>query len=234
MDKIEKIYEGKSKIVYSTEVTDYIIHYFKDDTTCFNAAMHGIIEKKGIMNNRISAKIFEYLESQGVPTHYERLLSDREVLVKKAQRIPLEVIIRNVTAGSLCRTFRLEEGQKLPCPILEYCYKNDAMSDPLVNEYHIRAFNFATDEELAQIKNYAFLINNLLTRFFLRRNLELIDFKLEFGKFKDKVILMDEISPDTCRLWEVGTGEKFGKDRFRRGLGNIEETYQEVLARVSR
>ena len=234
MEKKQKIYEGKTKIVYATESPDYVIHYFKDETTCFNAAKRGVIEHKGFMNSHISAKIFEYLESKGIPTHHVRNLNDREVLVKKAKMLPLEVIIRNVTAGSLCRIFRLPEGRRLPCPILEYCYKDDSMSDPLVNEYHIRALQFATDEDVEIIKNYAFKINTLLTEYFLMLHLDLIDFKIEFGKFKDRIILADEISPDTCRLWEVGTGEKLDKDRFRRDLGNIEEAYQEVLSRVNR
>ena len=234
MQKTEKIYEGKTKIVYATKSPDYVIHYFKDETTCFNAAKRGVIEHKGFMNSHISAKVFEYLESKGIPTQHVRNLNDREVLVKKAKMIPLEVIIRNVTAGSLCRIFRLPEGRRLPCPILEYCYKDDSMSDPLVNEYHIRALQFATDEDVEIIKNYAFKINTLLTEYFLTLHLDLIDFKIEFGKFKDRIILADEISPDTCRLWEVGTGEKLDKDRFRRDLGNIEEAYQEVLSRVSR
>ena len=234
MEKKQKIYEGKTKIVYATESPDYVIQYFKDETTCFNAAKRGVIEHKGFMNSRISAKVFEYLESKGIPTQHIRLINDREILVKKAQMIPLEVIIRNVTAGSLCRTFRLPEGQRLPCPILEYCYKDDSMSDPLVNEYHIRALQFASDEDMEIIKNFAFKINQLLTEYFLTLHLDLVDFKLEFGKYKDRIILADEISPDTCRLWEVGTGEKLDKDRFRRDMGNIEEAYQEVLSRVSR
>ena len=234
MEKTHKIYEGKAKIVYATDSVDFVIHYFKDETTCFNAAKRGVIEHKGFINSHISAKVFEYLESKGIPTHHVRILNEREVLVKKVKMFPLEVIIRNVTAGSLCRIFRLEEGRRLPSAILEYCYKDDSMSDPLVNEYHIRALKFASDEDMEIIKNYAFKINDLLTEYFLALHLDLIDFKLEFGKFKDRIILADEISPDTCRLWEVGTGEKLDKDRFRRDLGNIEEAYQEVLSRVSR
>ena len=234
MEKTHKIYEGKTKIVYATGNPDYVIHYFKDETTCFNAAKRGVIEHKGFINSHISTKVFEYLESKNIPTHHIRILNEREVLVKKAQMIPLEIIIRNVTAGSLCRTFRLTEGRRLPCPILEYCYKDDSMSDPLVNEYHIRALGFASDEDMEKIKNFAFKINNLLTEYFLGLHLDLVDFKLEFGKFKDRIVLADEISPDTCRLWEVGTGEKLDKDRFRGDLGNIEEAYQEVLSRVSR
>jgi len=234
MEKTHKIYEGKAKIVYATDSVDFVIHYFKDETTCFNAAKRGVIEHKGFINSHISAKVFEYLESKGIPTHHVRILNEREVLVKKVKMFPLEVIIRNVTAGSLCRIFRLEEGRRLPSAILEYCYKDDSMNDPLVNEYHIRALKFASDEDMEIIKNYAFKINDLLTEYFLALHLDLIDFKLEFGKFKDRIILADEISPDTCRLWEVGTGEKLDKDRFRRDLGNIEEAYQEVLSRVSR
>lgn len=234
MEKTHKIYEGKTKIVYATDSEDFVIHYFKDDTTCFNAAKRGVIEHKGFINSHISAKVFEYLESKGIPTHHVRILNEREVLIKKAVMFPLEVIVRNVTAGSLCRTFCLEEGRRLPCPILEYCYKDDSMNDPLVNEYHIRALKFAADEDMETIKKYAFKINDLLTEYFLGLHLDLIDFKLEFGKFKDRIILADEISPDTCRLWEVGTGEKLDKDRFRGDLGNIEEAYQEVLSRVSR
>ncbi len=234
MEKTQKIYEGKAKIVFATDSPDHVIQYFKDETTCFNAAKRGIIEHKGYINNHISSKVFQYLESKGIPTHHVRLLNDREVLVKKATMIPLEIVVRNVTAGSLCRTFKLEEGRRLPCPILEYCYKDDSMSDPLVNETHIRALKFATDEDMDTIQKFAYKINQLLTEYFLLLHLDLIDFKLEFGKFKDKIILADEISPDTCRLWEVGTGEKLDKDRFRRDLGNIEEAYQEVLSRVNR
>ncbi len=232
MEKTRKIYEGKSKIVYATDSPNYLIHYFKDDITCFNAAKRGTIEHKGIINNYLSAQIFEFLESEGIPTHYERILNDREVLVKKVRMIPLEVIIRNVAAGSLCRIFRLKEGMRLPCSILEYCYKDDSMQDPLVNEYHIRALQLATEEDLATIKRHAFQINDLLTGFFLALHMDLVDFKVEFGKFKDRILLADEVSPDTCRLWEVGTGEKWGKDRFRRDLGHVEEAYQEILRRV--
>lgn len=234
MEKAHKIYEGKTKVVFATDSPDFVIHYFKDDTTCFNAAKRGVIEHKGFINNHISAKIFEYLESKSIPTHFVRLLDDCEVLVKKVQMIPLEVVVRNVTAGSLCRIFRLEEGIRLACPILEYCYKDDSMNDPLVNESHIRALNFASDEDVLVMRNYALRINELLTEYFLALHVDLIDFKVEFGKLNGQIILADEISPDTCRLWEVGTGEKLDKDRFRRDLGNIEEAYQEVLSRVSR
>ncbi len=233
MHKIKKIYEGKAKILYETDSEEHLIQYFKDDTTAFNAQKHGVIHRKGIMNNKISAKIFEFLESHGVRTHYERILNDREMLIKKAEMIPLEIIVRNRAAGSLCRLLNLPEGRKLNCSILEYCYKSDALNDPLINEYHIRALDIADEKDIATIKEQAFLINNLLTKFFLKLNVELIDFKLEFGKHQGTIILADEISPDTCRLWEVGTGERLDKDRFRQDLGKIEEAYQEVLMRVS-
>ena len=234
MEKKQKVYEGKAKILFETDVPDLLIQYFKDETTCFNASKRGVIHDKGMMNNKISAKIFEYLESCGVRTHFEKVLSDREVLTKKVQIVPIEVIIRNRTAGSMCRRLGVTEGVKLDSAVLEYCLKSDALSDPLVNEYHIRALKLATDHEIAVIKEKAFLINNLLTKFFLKLNLELIDFKLEFGRFQDQLIVADEISPDTCRLLEIVTGEHMDKDRFRQDLGHIEEAYQEVLSRVSR
>ena len=234
MEKRKQIYEGKAKILYETDSPDLLIQYFKDDATAFNAAKKGTIDQKGVINNKISAKIFEYLQSNGIPTHLEKVLSDREQLIKRVKIVPVEVIIRNVAAGSLCRLLGLEEGRKLACPTIEFCYKEDKLNDPLINEYHIRALELATDEEVEAIKKYAFKINELLTKFFASLNIQLIDFKLEFGRYKGKIILADEISPDTCRLWEIGTGRKLDKDRFRRDLGNIEEAYQEVLSRVSR
>ena len=234
MNKLNQIYEGKAKILYTTENPDLLIQYFKDDATAFNAAKKGTIQEKGIMNNRIAGKIFEYLIREGIPTHFEKTLSDREMLVKKVTIVPIEVIVRNRAAGSLCRFLGLQEGLQLACPILEFCFKDDKLGDPMINEYHIRALNLATDEEVKKITAMAFKINGLLKQFFLKLNIELIDFKLEFGRYKGNVILADEISPDTCRLWEVGTGNKLDKDRFRRDLGNIEEAYQEVLKRVTR
>ena len=233
MKQIEKIYEGKAKILYTTEDPGLLIQYFKDDATAFNAAKRGTIHEKGIMNNRIASKIFEYLVTKGIPTHFEKLLSDREMLVKKVAIVPLEIIVRNRAAGSLCRLLGLAEGTTLACPTLEFCYKNDALGDPLVNEYHIRALGLATDEEMKKISALALAINGHLQAFFKKLNIELIDFRLEFGRYKGGIILADEISPDTCRLWELGTGEKLDKDRFRRDLGNIEQAYQEVLRRVS-
>ena len=232
MKKIEKIYEGKAKIVYTTENPEYVIQYFKDDATAFNAAKKGTVENKGIMNNKISSKIFEFLQSQGIPTHFEKQLSDREMLIKRVEIVPIEVIIRNRAAGSLCRLLGLKEGLTLNQSILEFCYKNDSLGDPLINEYHILALNFGSAQEIQKIKEYAFKVNDLMKQFFAKLNLELIDFKLEFGRYKGTVILADEISPDTCRLWEIGTGKKLDKDRFRHDLGNVEEAYQDVMNRV--
>ena len=234
MEKRDKIYEGKAKILYTTDDPDMVIQYFKDDATAFNAAKKGSIDQKGVINNKISTKIFEMIESRGIKTHYVKTLNDREMLVRKVEIVPLEVIIRNRAAGSLCRLLGLAEGTTLACPILEFCYKEDKLGDPMINEYHIRALGYATDAEVEKIKTMVFKINDAMREFFSKLNIELIDFKLEFGRYKNDIILADEISPDTCRLWEIGTGEKLDKDRFRRDLGNIEEAYQEVLRRVSR
>lgn len=234
MQKLDRIYEGKAKIVYRTDDPDLVIQYFKDDTTAFNAAKRGTIVNKGIINNKISAKVFEFLESEDIPTHYVQCLSDREMLIKRAVIMPLEVVVRNKAAGSICRILGISEGTKLMPPVMEFCYKRDDLNDPLINEYHIRALNLVSDEEIKTIKKYAQRINQLMGRFFAKSNLELIDFKLEFGKYKGNIILADEISPDTCRLWEIGTGKKFDKDLFRHDLGNIEEAYQEVLSRVNK
>lgn len=234
MEKGAKIYEGKAKILHATTDPDLVIQYFKDDATAFNAAKKGTVAAKGIMNNKISTKIFEFLQSEGIPTHFEKHLSDREMLVKRVEIVMIEVIVRNRAAGSLCRLLGLEEGLQLKHPVLEYCYKRDDLNDPLINESHISALGLATPAELEKIKSYALKVNQLMSRFFGNLNLDLIDFKLEFGRYKGDIILADEISPDTCRLWEKGTGKKLDKDRFRHDLGNIEEAYQEVLARVSR
>ena len=234
MEKRDKIYEGKAKILYTTDDPDLLIQYFKDDATAFNAAKKGSIDQKGVINNKISTKIFEMLQSHGIPTHYVKTLNDREMLVKKVAIVPLEVIIRNRAAGSLCRLLGLPEGTTLACPILEFCYKEDKLGDPMINEYHIRALKYATDAEVEKIKIMVFKINDAMREFFATLKIELIDFKLEFGRYNNDIILADEISPDTCRLWEVGTGEKLDKDRFRRDLGNIEQAYQEVLRRVTR
>ncbi len=234
MDKGTKIYEGKAKIMYATDQADLVIQYFKDDATAFNAAKKGTITRKGVMNNKISSKIFEFLAFHGIPTHFEKYLSEREMLVKKVAIVPVEVVVRNRAAGSLCRLMGVKEGTTFASPILEFCYKRDDLGDPLINESHILAFQLATAAEIATIKEYTLKINDLLSKFFKNLALELIDFKLEFGRYKGAIILADEISPDTCRLWEIGTGKKLDKDRFRHNLGDIEEAYQEVLNRVSK
>ncbi|HOD12783.1 MAG TPA: phosphoribosylaminoimidazolesuccinocarboxamide synthase [Candidatus Omnitrophota bacterium] len=234
MKKGKQIYEGKAKILYETDAPDLLIQYFKDDATAFNAQKKGTIQEKGIFNNSISSRIFEYLESQGIRTHYEKKLNDREMLVKRVEIVPIEVIIRNVAAGSLCKLLALAEGLKLKTPILDFCYKKDELGDPLVSEYHVLALGWATAQEIATIKDYTFKVNDLMKKFFLAINLDLIDFKLEFGRYKGQIILADEISPDTCRLWEVGTGKKLDKDRFRKDLGDVEEAYKEVFSRVTK
>lgn len=229
MKKGNLIYEGKAKKLYRTEDPDFLIQEFKDDATAFDATKRGTIQNKGIVNNKISTKLFELLESKGVETHFVRILNDREMLIKNLEIIPVEVTIRNVVAGGMSKLLNIEEGRVLKEPILEYHYKKDELHDPLFNDYHIKALGLAEDKELENIRKRSFEINNILKHFFDERNLDLIDFKLEFGRHKGKVLLGDEISPDTCRLWEKGTGRKMDKDRFRRDLGNIEETYQEML-----
>ena len=230
--KKEKIYEGKAKILYTTNNPDQVIQYFKDDATAFDATKRGTILEKGICNNRISSRIFELLESKGVPTHFVESLNDREMLVKKVQIIPVEVTIRNIVAGGMSKLLGLEEGMLLDSPVLEYHYKEDKLHDPLINDYHILALKVASEEEMDIISKTSFMINEILKDFFAQKNLVLVDFKLEFGRHKGKVILADEISPDTCRLWDKDTNQKLDKDRFRRDLGGVEDAYQEVLKRV--
>jgi phosphoribosylaminoimidazole-succinocarboxamide synthase len=232
MEKRDKVYEGKAKILYETENPELLIQYFKDDATAFDATKKGIIKNKGICNNYISARLFEILDDAGIKTHFLNLISDREMLIKRLEIIPVEVTIRNAVAGGMAKLLDLEEGVKLDSPVLEYHYKNDKLHDPLINEYHIRALGLASNEELKTIRENSFQINNILCSFFEKRNLDLIDFKLEFGRFKEDILLGDEISPDTCRLWERDTGKKMDKDRFRQDLDNIEEAYQEVLKKV--
>lgn len=232
MTKLEMLYEGKAKKVYKTEEDKKYIVSYKDDATAFNGEKKGTIADKGIVNNKMSALLFKMLEEQGVPTHFEELLNDREMLVKAVKILPLEVIVRNVAAGSLAKRLGLEEGIVMKNTVLEFCYKNDELGDPMVNEDHILAVELATAEEVQTIRQYALKINEILVPYFLERGLKLIDFKLEFGLYEGKVILADEISPDTCRLWDVETNKKMDKDRFRRDLGDVEKTYQEVLARL--
>ncbi|HHW90119.1 MAG TPA: phosphoribosylaminoimidazolesuccinocarboxamide synthase [Clostridiales bacterium] len=226
------IYEGKAKKVYQTQDPDIVVVEYKDDATAFNGLKKGAIIGKGAVNNKVSNHLFKLLEKRGIPTHYEKEISDTQTLVKKVQIIPIEVIVRNIAAGSLCKRLGLSEGAKLKSTVLEYCYKNDDLGDPMINEYHIKALGLATEEELDTIAKYSFLTNQILTDYLKDMNIELIDFKLEFGRFKGEVILADEISPDTCRFWDSKSGEKLDKDRFRQDLGQVEEAYQEILRRL--
>ncbi|WP_034429837.1 phosphoribosylaminoimidazolesuccinocarboxamide synthase [Caldisalinibacter kiritimatiensis] len=228
------IYEGKAKKVYKTDNEKKYIVEYKDDATAFNGVKKGTITGKGVINNKMSALLFKRLEEKGIPTHFQELLSDREMLVKAVKILPLEVIVRNVAAGSLAKRLGLEEGTQLNTTVLEFCYKNDELGDPMINEYHIKAINLATEEQLEVIKKYAFLINEILVEFFKEKGIRLIDFKLEFGLFDDKIILADEISPDTCRLWDAEDNKKLDKDRFRRDLGDVISAYEEVLGRLQK
>jgi phosphoribosylaminoimidazole-succinocarboxamide synthase len=235
-ERRERIHEGKAKIVYATSDPGYIIQYFKDDATAFDAKKRGTIVDKGIINNRISSFLFERLEENGVRTHFVRKLSDREMLCKRLEIILVEVVVRNVVAGSLAKRMGIEEGDTLPRPILEHYYKRDDLSDPPLNEEHILVFNLATREELDYIRAEAFKVNDFLLKFLDQRDIRLVDFKLEFGRGQEshagQILLGDEITPDGCRFWDKATNEKLDKDRFRRDLGKLEETYQEVARRI--
>jgi phosphoribosylaminoimidazole-succinocarboxamide synthase len=226
-------YEGKAKKLYSTSDPELVIQYFKDDATAFNAKKRGTIDSKGIINNRISELFFNLLENEGVRTHFVRRLSDREMLCRRLTIIPVEVVVRNLVAGSLAKRLGREEGEKLSRPILEYYYKSDPLDDPLINADHALAFGWATRAELDQIDSTALKINQVLSRFLDPRGITLVDFKLEFGRHHGQVMLGDEICPDTCRFWDKSTHEKLDKDRFRRDLGRVEEAYQEMLRRIS-
>lgn len=233
MKKMEQLYEGKAKKVFATDDPNLCIVDYKDDATAFNGEKKGTIIGKGVVNNRMTNFLMGLLEKQGIPTHFVEELSDRETLVKKVTIVPLEVIVRNITAGSLSKRLGVEEGIKLSRPVIEYSYKDDALGDPMVNEYHIFAMNFATEEELSTIANYALKVNAFLSAYLLEHGIELVDFKLEFGKTADgKIVLADEISPDTCRLWDSTTHMKLDKDRFRRDLGGVEDAYNEVFRRL--
>lgn len=232
MKKREQLYEGKAKKVFLTEDPDVLIVEYKDDATAFNGEKKGTIDGKGVINNRMTNHVFKVLEKEGVPTHLIEELSDRETAVKKVQIVPLEVIVRNVAAGSFSKRLGIEEGTRFEEPTIEFSYKNDALQDPLINDYFARALHLATWEEIETIKKYAFKINEVLKEYFLKADLSLIDFKIEFGRYHGRIILADEISPDTCRLWDVHTNEKLDKDRFRRDLGNVEEAYNEVFDRL--
>ncbi|MEG6569343.1 phosphoribosylaminoimidazolesuccinocarboxamide synthase [Thermoanaerobacterium thermosaccharolyticum] len=234
MEKLSMLYEGKAKKVFRTSDEDFYIIEYKDDATAFNGIKKGTIQNKGILNNEISTILFELLEKEGVPTHFVKKLNDREMLVKKVEIYPIEVLIRNYAAGSISKRLGIEEGTKLKRTVLEFCYKNDELGDPFINEYHIEAMELATKDEVETIKNYSFKINDILSKYFISKNIILVDFKLEFGKSKDGIVLADEISPDTCRFWDSVTMEKLDKDRFRRDLGNVEGAYVEVLNRLEK
>lgn len=232
-EKKEQLYEGKAKKVFATEDEAYVIVSYKDDATAFDGTKKGTIAGKGVVNNLMSNHIMQLLEKEGIPTHFVKELSDTETVVKKVSIVPLEVIIRNISAGSFAKRYGVEEGIVFDAPTIEFSYKNDDLHDPLINDYHALALKLATKEEIETIKNYAFKINSIMKDYFLKINVTLVDFKLEFGKLADgSIVLADEISPDTCRFWDVNTGEKLDKDRFRRDLGNVEGAYQEMMKRV--
>lgn len=226
------LYEGKAKKIFTAERADEVVHYFKDDATAFNAQKRGTIVDKGIINNKVSERLFTLLEVEGIRTHFVKRLSDREMLTKKVTIVPVEVVVRNIIAGSLAKRLGLKEGDPIQPAIVEFYYKDDALGDPLVNDDHLRLMNIATPALLKDLRDLGHKINAVLKPFFAERQMQLVDFKLEFGVFHNKLVLADEISPDTCRLWDVATGESMDKDRFRKDMGKIEEAYQEVLKRV--
>ena len=233
MEKKIMLYEGKAKKLFALDTQDQYIMSYKDDISAFNGLKKGVVFGKGIINNKISAHLMKILEENGVPTHFVKELSNRDSLVKKVEIIPLEVLVRNVAASSLSKRLGLPEGTKMKQPVIEFCYKKDELGDPIVNEYHILAMDFASKEELDLIKEYALKINQILKEYFLNVKIKLIDVKLEFGRTADgKIILADEISPDTCRLWDSITNERLDRDRFRRDLGGVEEAYNKIFDRL--
>jgi len=232
MEKREMMYEGKAKKVYATDDADKVVIYYKDDATALNGLKKGQIEDKGVLNNSITSALFELLEKNGVKTHFEKKLSDREQLTKKVQIVPLEVIVRNVAAGSMAKRYGVPEGTELKTTVFEISYKNDDLGDPLMNDYHAVALGLTTFDELKTIYGIAGKVNEVLKSFFLVHGIKLIDFKLEFGRFHGEILLADEISPDTCRLWDAKTNEKLDKDRFRRDMGDVKEAYIEILKRI--
>lgn len=232
MEKKELLYEGKAKKVYTTENPDVLIVDYKDDATAFNGVKKGTIVGKGVVNNRMTNHIFKMLEEKGIPTHFIEELSDRETAVKKVEIVPLEVIVRNVAAGSFSKKLGIEEGFRLLSPTLEFSYKNDELGDPMINDYYAAAIGAATREEIDKITELVFKINEILVDYFKSIKVDLIDFKVEFGRYKGQIILADEISPDTCRFWDSETHEKLDKDRFRRDLGHVEEAYEEIYRRI--
>lgn len=233
MKKLEQLYEGKAKRVYATEDPDVVIVDYKDDATAFNGIKKGTISGKGVINNQMTNLMFKMLEKEGIPTHLIEEISERETIVKKVEIVPLEVIIRNVAAGSFSKKLGVPEGTVLKRTTLEFSYKNDDLGDPFINDYYALGLGLATEEEIATITKYAFKVNDFMVKFFKGLNIDLIDFKIEFGKTSDgTIILADEISPDTCRFWDSTTHEKLDKDRFRRDMGGVEEAYQEIMKRL--
>ena len=232
MEKKELLYEGKAKKVYTTEDPDVLIVDYKDDATAFNGLKKGTIVGKGAINTRFKNKFFNMREAYGVPNHFILELSDRETAVKKVEIVPLEVIVRNFSAGSFAKKMGMEEGIKFACPTLEFSYKNDDLGDPFINSYYALALNLATQEEIDAITKYTFKVNEVMREYFDSLGIELIDFKIEFGRYHGQIILADEVSPDTCRLWDKETHEKLDKDRFRRDMGNVEDAYEEVFRRL--
>jgi phosphoribosylaminoimidazole-succinocarboxamide synthase len=233
MKKLEQIYEGKAKKVFKTDDPELYIVDYKDDATAFNGLKKGTIKGKGVINNRVTNHIMKMLEEKGIPTHLVEEISERETVVKKVTIVLLEVIVRNIVAGSMSKRLGIPEGTVLDTPVLEFSYKDDELGDPMINDYHALAMKLATKEEIETIKEFTFKINDLLIEYFKNIGIELVDFKLEFGRTTDgKIILADEISPDTCRFWDIKTHEKLDKDRFRRDLGNVEDAYQEILKRL--
>ena len=235
MEKREQLYEGKAKKVFATDDPEKYIVSYKDDATAFNGLKKGTIAGKGSINNQMTNFLMQQLEKEGVPTHFVEELSDRETVVKKVTIVPLEVIVRNISAGSFAKRYGVEEGIVFDEPTIEFSYKNDELGDPLMNAYHAIALKLATREEIERIKELAFKVNAFLKAFMKARNVDLVDFKLEFGRLSDgTIVLADEISPDTCRFWDSTTHEKLDKDRFRRDLGNVEDAYQEMMKRLGR
>ena len=235
MQKLEQIYEGKAKKVYSTEDPNLVIVDYKDDATAFNGLKKGTIVGKGVINNQMTNRLMAKMEKAGIPTHFVEELSERETLVKRVEIVPLEVIIRNISAGSFAKHYGVEEGIVFDAPTIEFSYKNDDLGDPLINEYHALALKLASKEEIEQIKKYTFAVNDVLKAFWSECGVTIVDFKLEFGRTSDgTIVLADEISPDTCRLWDSKTHEKLDKDRFRRDMGGVEDAYSEIMRRLLR
>jgi len=233
MEKRDMLYEGKAKRIFATDHPDQVLIEYKDDATAFNGEKKGTIDDKGVMNNEITSIIFEMLGTAGVDTHFLRKIDDRSQLCRKVEIVPLEVIVRNVAAGSFSKRYAVAEGTSFKLPIFELCYKDDSLGDPFINDYIALALDFATEDELQKIYEITDQVNELLTEFFDKIGVRLIDFKLEFGRYKGEIVLADEVSPDTCRFWDKATGEKLDKDRFRRDMGGVKEAYVEILKRVT-